>query len=882
MDFLIKDIIQEIIPSDKVTILYPGAFKPPHKGHFEVVKKSSQVGDKVIVIVSPKDRDGVTLDQSLRVWNLYKKLLPDNVEIRVAQGSTPVSDVYDIIKNNPNENFLAAFGKEEGSRFDSITKSGKYPNADIIDIGTIENFSATELRKAVRDRDIATIEKMLPDGITAVEFLEAMNSRVHENLFLIQEDELMDEVVNPDGDIFDYTEKSKGLFIYNDSKDNVYFVRLTFQPTENPYFELKTGWFEDNDFSKPKYEPNLPPNSTSLDNIKRRNTVSKIYRDEILPLFKQASSLSKLLKIQPISQSRFIFSDRLIKNHTPEDFNIEDNDEYITISLKEISDPSSIDPEQLKMGIEVEKEHTDDPVIARKIAIDHLKEDPKYYTKLATLKLEQQEDPLQDHINSINQFMVDKGLEIMPFPQVQYVSDDEENASQILGKTAYYNPGQNIIVLYTLGRHPKDVLRSYAHELIHHAQNLQGRIKDIGTTDVNEDDKLFKLEEEAYVLGNMIFRSWENSQSNPKKTKESDYYQKYKQYALTELFEKDLPNIEKINNIEYLVGNGTDIEAKYIFKLEIPDRNIWSMNWSFTPNNKNKSPEAWKQVTATSFKVLDNFLKNNNPKSIHISGNTFSKTNLYKNYVDKLQTLLNNKYKIDNSDGDKIVLRSIEESYQSSIQKRMETLNESYEQALHYWENGDINSKSKIERWNSIKKVIERKVIREMYKLDKTKKYYIFCDMDGVLVDFDKGYKDLTGVSTKHADVQNSKDFWNKLESSLKEKGLTQEDYWKGLDWMPDGKTLWNYIKQYNPYILTAPSKDPGSRTGKKEWVERLDNMKNIYFRAAQSKSDFAGKNKVLIDDREDTIESWRAKGGIGILHTSAANTIEQLKQIGL
>jgi len=378
MNFLAKDIIQELLPNSKVTVLYPGAFKPPHKGHFEVAKKAAEIGDNVVIIVSPKDRDGVTAEQSLKVWNLYKKFLPNNVEIRIAQGATPVNDVYDIIKNNPDENFLAAFGKEEGSRFNSLTKSGKYPNADIVDIGTIENFSATNLRKAIRDRDIDTIEKMIPDGVTDAQFLDAMGNSVHENLFLTQEDELMDEVVNPDGDIFDYNKKSKGLFLYNDSKDNVYFVRLTFQPTENPYFELKTGWFEDNDFSKPKYEPNLPPNSTSLDNIKRRNTVSKIYRDEILPLFKQSSSLSKLLKIQPISQSRFIFSDKLVKNHTPEGFDIGDDGKNIFISLKEISDPSSIDPEQLKMGIEVEKEHADDPVIARKIAIDHLKEDPKY------------------------------------------------------------------------------------------------------------------------------------------------------------------------------------------------------------------------------------------------------------------------------------------------------------------------------------------------------------------------------------------------------------------------------------------------------------------------------------------------------------------------
>jgi hypothetical protein len=282
--------------------------------------------------------------------------------------------------------------------------------------------------------------------------------------------------------------------------------------------------------------------------------------------------------------------------------------------------------------------------------------------------------------------------------------------------------------------------------MIHHMQNMQGRLGNIGTQNVNQDDNLKGLEEEAYQLGNILLRSWENSQSNSKKTKDSEYYQKYKQYALTELFEKDLPNIEKISPTKYTVNNGDDIEAEYFFKVEFdvfdenPTPNNWSINWKFTDNNKNISPEAWKQVTATSFKILNDFIKTKNPKSITIVGNTEIKTNIYKSksFLEKLKNIFNNKYKINNSDDDKIILHSIKESYQSSIKKRMETLNESYKQSLHYWQNGDINSKSKIERWNSIKKVIERKVIREMYKLDKTKKYYIFCDMDNVLVDFDK------------------------------------------------------------------------------------------------------------------------------------------------
>lgn len=44
------------------------------------------------------------------------------------------------------------------------------------------------------------------------------------------------------------------------------------------------------------------------------------------------------------------------------------------------------DPEQIKMGIEVEKEHTTDPVIAERIAKDHLAEIPDYYTRLKQME----------------------------------------------------------------------------------------------------------------------------------------------------------------------------------------------------------------------------------------------------------------------------------------------------------------------------------------------------------------------------------------------------------------------------------------------------------------------------------------------------------------
>jgi hypothetical protein len=186
---------------------------------------------------------------------------------------------------------------------------------------------------------------------------------------------------------------------------------------------------------------------------------------------------------------------------------------------------------------------------------------------------------------------------------------------------------------------------------------------------------------------------------------------------LHEVFEKDLPNVEKVSPTEYIVSNGDDIEAKYYFKLEIPEKQAWSVLWMFTKNNKNQSPEAWKQITATSYKIIADFLETTKPKSLHISGNTDTKTNIYKNYINQLQTIFNNKYRIDNNDEFGVVLRSIEESTKFNIKKRMETMNESYDQSLNYFKNGDIFAKSKSERNSTLKKYNSRKQLSELYNI---------------------------------------------------------------------------------------------------------------------------------------------------------------------
>jgi len=149
--------------------------------------------------------------------------------------------------------------------------------------------------------------------------------------------------------------------------------------------------------------------------------------------------------------------------------------------------------------------------------------------------------------------------------------------------------------------------------------------------------------------------------------------------------------------------------------------------------------------------------------------------------------------------------------------------------------------------------------------------------MDGVLTDFDESFKKASdGIAPRDYEKKFGKDkFWELIDGS----GV---GYWVGMPYMPDGEQYWNYIKDYDVELLSSPSRSNTSRLGKRLWVR--NNMPGVKLTLAQAylKKNYAAPNHILIDDRKSNIDEWRAAGGIGILHTSAAGTIQQLKKLGL
>ena len=164
------------------------------------------------------------------------------------------------------------------------------------------------------------------------------------------------------------------------------------------------------------------------------------------------------------------------------------------------------------------------------------------------------------------------------------------------------------------------------------------------------------------------------------------------------------------------------------------------------------------------------------------------------------------------------------------------------------------------------------------YKVKQTLPH-VYLDMDGVLVNLEKGAFKVHGKPI--GDVKKPEK-WDKISQT--------KDFWKNLEWMPGAKSLWNFLKPYEPSIMSAYARsEPNSAKGKEDWlkthVEPLPRGRiNLVMRSEKQKFARDGRTQapnILVDDHPKNIREWEAKGGIGIHHTSVNRTIAKLKNLG-
>lgn len=132
----------------------------------------------------------------------------------------------------------------------------------------------------------------------------------------------------------------------------------------------------------------------------------------------------------------------------------------------------------------------------------------------------------EPYIKSLAEF-INKTYKIKPYPKIK-ISNKNQEEEKVFVKTAWYDPQEKLVMLYARNRWPKDVLRSFCHEMIHHYQNLEGRLTNeayIGQEIIN-DERLMKLEEEAYLKGNIVFRSWTETMQKQVESEPTEHMRK--------------------------------------------------------------------------------------------------------------------------------------------------------------------------------------------------------------------------------------------------------------------------------------------------------------------------------------------------------------------
>ena len=242
-------------------------------------------------------------------------------------------------------------------------------------------------------------------------------------------------------------------------------------------------------------------------------------------------------------------------------------------------------------------------------------------------------------------------------PPYIFFDSDEQNSKNVLGKTAHYNPESMEVVVYVDGRHPKDVIRSLSHELVHHTQNCRGDLNSdvAGETELGyaqNNPHMRNTESEAYEKGNLCMRDWEDSVKVH--LQETNYYQtkgdgnqmdKYKQIVETVAkrvatrikegnfnFNKD-EQIEEVEEIEESAETEEELEER---KKRDNPRNDKGIPQRLKMNEEEDSNEdVVEEAEETSEDVVEEVEEIEAGAEINESNDQWYQRNLFENLTKK-------------------------------------------------------------------------------------------------------------------------------------------------------------------------------------------------------------------------------------------------------
>jgi len=147
----------------------------------------------------------------------------------------------------------------------------------------------------------------------------------------------------------------------------------------------------------------------------------------------------------------------------------------------------------------------------------------------------------------------------------------------------------------------------------------------------------------------------------------------------------------------------------------------------------------------------------------------------------------------------------------------------------------------------------------------------LFLDLDGVLADFDRGVREVTGRLPHEMPVGR---MWAAL--------ARHPDFFGTLETTHDAEALWAFCAPHRPAILTGLPMGSWAPAQKRRWVARvLGGHVEVIGCRSREKHRWSGPGRVIVDDRAELEGPWTAAGGAFVRHVSAQRSIAELVRLG-
>jgi len=893
---LVQELIKDLLPEQeykKTVAVYGGGFKPPTKGHFKVVKQAIEENpdiDEFVINIGGKERDGVTPEEAIQIWDIYKQYLPVSANINIQYSSTPpIKATYDYAKNHPDEEVLFILGAREGNDDDfkdisARTKSlDKYPNLNLRTIVTQGGVSGTAAREAGKISS-EKLKRYLPDELSDEEV---------EQVYQMISDKLAEGRKKKKDPKKGTGKKPKGsgrrLYTDEDPKDT---VGIKFSTRQDIVDTLNKKSFKAKSHARQSQIINLihqrvraalgrtkdPAKkkklSSGFEYIKKRKEASK----------KKTQRLKKK-KLNEIGIDLSNYSGQVLPGdvlRAPKGFPLGGKKLEKSKQLKVIKN-SREGVNRYKLSLEDSD--------GKKYTVRNFQMDGEYQGKklpkwgmvrrskknLNESGYEEAWELLGQSVPEIQKFVKEFGFDNDDKTAkkigaiIDNVKDTSLAANKIPNLKNLANKGNDVETLKAIKQisGKPDAEQQYvklmqardAGEKRDRGYDVSDLIKSVKSGNY-EPPVLLQLSSDLYVIGGRTrlyaalaldipvkvkiisrdtFKQKLNEQIDSSEFNFQPYIASLTKYFLdNQMAIEPLPKIQMIHD-DY--ENGEDLFGKTAY---------------YAP--------------ATNLIVL--YTYGRHPKDI-LRSYAHELVHVHQNMEDRLNAI--NTTDINQDD------------YLENLER------EAYETGnilFRGW--SDSITGNKLEE--SIKQLITEKKKKDPFGLnayalqlakgmeEQVSDYKVYLDMDGVLADFDQRFKDISGMEPKEFENKyGKKAFWNLIDEDNK------ISFWVGIKPMPGAAALVNAVKKYNYELLTSPSSKKQSYLGKILWVRNhsdiLGGKPRINFKKAKEKHEVKpelSQTDILIDDREDTIDRWNTAGGTGIVYKNIGQVLNDLKKLGL